>query len=318
MMLNVEEAGTRLAHPSSAGFNITGGSNVPAFDRELPDIAVARGGVAPSVASFTVIAADSSGGTLRSTVTSSNQAVISQAQITLRLASNGRSHALSLVTNNVRDARTTITVRIQNDCGVSQQSFVVWVRGITHLAPNYRVSRNSGNNTNHPAVDLSNEGLELCYAWSNDGARAPTYDYMREACGQYKRILMGGWRCGQTQNPGNLIRFPITFTQNRRFLDVLPATLPTSQRNFGVIDTAGRYSWYLSRPWYLLTRANNGWRDPGRLWEPSASRGRGGGWAHRTEQPDMGHVLSQNGNQAHDQHRCHGEVYVVYGDPTTV
>lgn len=211
MALNVFENGNRLGHAAAAGFAMHAVGLPPAFNQTIPAIDVRVGGVAPTVTRFGVVA-NLAYGAVTIRATSSDQRVVQNGAITARLA-NGVA-TISFATLVVVDMATTITVVVANPCGSNTQSFVVTVIGRTRFHPWYRVANNGHNNTNHAGVDLSDHGLELCYGWRNTGSsHAPTYDYLRETCGQYKRILIAGWRCRQPNNVNNLIRY----TQNGRF-----------------------------------------------------------------------------------------------------
>ena len=333
MVLNVFENGNRLSHvyDSAAGFAMNAVATSPAFNWTVPAITVERGGDAPTVTGFAAIA-NFAYGDVTATATSSDQRVVQTTAISVRLVGNVAT--VSFATLDVERLNTTITVVISNSCGSATQSFIVMVvGGISRFAPHYRVQTNAGNNTNHPGIDLSRDGLQICYGWRNTGnAYAPSHEYMRAACGQYKRILIGGWRCGVNPSRGNMIRYanngaynsgnyftPITLSNNRRFINFLPNDFSTATVHYNNMDTQRRYKWMTNRPWYLLGRAGNGWGDPGRLWEPSATGGAAAEtWSTDTRNCGMGHVLSRIGNQGSDQSNCCGDTYVIYGDPTSI
>ena len=328
MALYVYENGNQVSHVTAAGFAMNTAGTPPSFNWTLPAITVAQGGVAPTVTGFTMIANDAYGA-VTTTANSSDQRVVRNADISVQVV-NGVA-TISFATLNVALLSTNITVTVANGCGSATQSFLVTVQGARQVtsryAPHFSVRTNGGNYTNHGGVDLTGEGLEICYGWKNTGgAHAPTHQYVRDMCGQYKRILIGGWRCGTSPSRGNMVRFtrnggrdsgndftPITLSNNRRFINFLP-NLVNVQFNGNNMDTGNRYKWMMSKPWYLLGVAGNGWSDPGRLWEPSLRRGgTGQSWSQDCRGCNMGHVLSARGNNAHDQHRCCGDTYVIYG-----
>lgn len=147
--------------------------------------------------------------------------------------------------------------------------------------------------------DLSDEGLTQCYGWTNDGrAPAPSLATMRVACGVGLRVAFVGHRCD-----GGLVRHDMTLRSP------LSEYLIGERRFWRDFDVDSRYSWHMSGDWALLVRFGNGWSDPGRLWEPYIGGNNGNVGA------TYGHVLSQNGNQAHDQHRCTGDAYYIYYEP---
>lgn len=145
--------------------------------------------------------------------------------------------------------------------------------------------------------DLSGEGLTQCYGWKNDGAAAgATYAEIRTACGSGVSVTFAGYRAGS----GTLVRHDMRL--GRPLIHLLPSSFPSS-RYWQVIDADNKYSWWLGSPWLLLVKYGNGWSDPGRLWEVHAA---GGATAAD------GHVLSQDGNNAHDQHLVTGDTYFIY------
>lgn len=145
--------------------------------------------------------------------------------------------------------------------------------------------------------NLSAEGLTQCYGWRNDGAVAgAVYADIRSKCGNSTTVVFAGYRAGSSA----LIRHDARL--GRPFIDYLPPTFPGLQY-FQVFDADSKYSWYLGNPWLLLVKYGNGWSDPGRLWEPHVM----GGTA-----PADGHVLSQDGSNAHDQHLVTGDTYFIY------
>jgi hypothetical protein len=145
--------------------------------------------------------------------------------------------------------------------------------------------------------DLTPEGYSQCYGWANDGAtRAPSVAALRQACGAGQDMVFAGHRCD-----GSYVRHNAKLIAP--FMDFLAADRQRVWRDF---DIAGQFSWHMSPDWALLTRFNNAWSDPGRLWEPYI-----GGVAANVG-PAYGHVLSQTGNDAHDVRLCLGDKYYIY------
>eukprot|EP00050_Salpingoeca_kvevrii_P000230 m.144567 g.144567 ORF g.144567 m.144567 type:complete len:325 (-) comp10065_c0_seq3:474-1448(-) len=159
----------------------------------------------------------------------------------------------------------------------------------------------------YEGLDLSSEGWTQCFGWDNDGStRAPLHARVREMCGDFKRILFAGWRSGASRSLANLIRFDCELSSS--FVSFLPDTSSAMATTRWVnFDINKRYSWHVSGAFYLLTSYNNAWSDPGRLWEPCVN-----GLDYDCHTAHDGHVLSQSGNQAHDQYPLTGDVYLIY------
>lgn len=154
--------------------------------------------------------------------------------------------------------------------------------------------------------DLSSEGYTQCFGWSNDGY-APNVGWsgMRTACGAAEDILFAGYRAGGytlVRHPAELVAPLLTF---------LPATLPSVTTYNDYFDMEGKYTFATSPDGWLLGRHGNRWADPGRLWLPCHSGTAGcNGWTGYA-----GHVLSTEGNDAHDQYNYTGDRYFVYYRP---
>eukprot|EP00730_Choanoeca_flexa_P004629 TRINITY_DN11753_c0_g1_i2.p2 TRINITY_DN11753_c0_g1~~TRINITY_DN11753_c0_g1_i2.p2 ORF type:complete len:297 (+),score=50.31 TRINITY_DN11753_c0_g1_i2:2000-2890(+) len=147
--------------------------------------------------------------------------------------------------------------------------------------------------------DLTSEGWTQCYGFLNNGKSAPTLSTIKGLCGNHDEVLFAGYRAGSS----TLVRHEARL---RRPLGeyLLQAPSTAAATPFHDFDLDNRYSWEYSSQWILLTWNRNGWRDPGRLWEP-------------TIEPSIttqtaGHVLSQTGNERHDQHTVYGDAYLIY------
>lgn len=144
--------------------------------------------------------------------------------------------------------------------------------------------------------DLSDENFTQCYGWVNDGAQiAPTLAAMRTACGDAFRVSFAGHRCD-----GTWVRHDA----------LLPEPLSTylwpEARYWREFDIDRRYSFNSDPSWLVLNLYGRNWQDPGRLWEPYTGADPANRGAY------YGHVLSQGGNNAHDQGNCTGDAYYVY------
>jgi hypothetical protein len=148
--------------------------------------------------------------------------------------------------------------------------------------------------------DLSFEGFTQCYGWANDGARAGAkYADIRTACGAGTTVLFAGHRCGS----GTLVRHLAELGQ--AFSNFLPTTIPATMTSYDDFDLMKRYTFAVNgnAGWVLLAVRGNRWSDPGRLWQPSTEG---------DASPFGGHVLSQEGNQEHDQSSCATDRYYIY------
>ncbi len=144
--------------------------------------------------------------------------------------------------------------------------------------------------------DLSDEGYTQCYGWRNDGSTpAPPLARMREDCGAATRVVMAGYRCD-----GTWVRHDMTLPQP---LEDYLQPVDAYYRDF---DVDMRYSFNTSANWLVLNLHGRNWQDPGRLWEPYVGNDPSNVGAN------YGHVLSQSGNNAHDQSSCTGDQYFVY------
>ncbi|MCH2139325.1 MAG: thrombospondin type 3 repeat-containing protein, partial [Phycisphaerales bacterium] len=141
--------------------------------------------------------------------------------------------------------------------------------------------------------NLSDEGLVQCYGWHNNGVSpSPDLDAVRAACGDAVRITFAGYR-----HDGTFVRHDMSLQQP--FVNYLG----NGSLFFREFDASSNYSWHKSNDWLLLVEYNNAWSDPGRLWEPSCNGG---------TNANNGHVLSQLGNNAHDQRNHLGDRYFIY------
>eukprot|EP00050_Salpingoeca_kvevrii_P002635 m.198741 g.198741 ORF g.198741 m.198741 type:complete len:363 (+) comp10654_c0_seq11:760-1848(+) len=148
---------------------------------------------------------------------------------------------------------------------------------------------------------LTGEGWTQCFGWHNDGSTTcPSYARIRELCGSYSRLLFAGWRTASERSVNQLVRHEAVL--DKPFINFLPASMPACCTKTTEFDINKRYSWHLGNPWLLLTKYNNAWSDPGRLWEPGVGLNSASG----------GHVLSQNGDNAHDVNTWNGDVYFIY------
>ena len=149
-----------------------------------------------------------------------------------------------------------------------------------------------------PGPDLTSEGFSQCYGWKNDGSAAgASWSELRSLCGPSTTLVFAGYRSGST----TLIRHDVKL--GKPFLSYLPASFPGGLTANHSFDAESKYSWQLSAPWILLAASGNGWTDPGRYWEVNVQGGL---------TADDGHVLSQAGNNAHDQSSYLGDTYFIY------
>jgi len=148
----------------------------------------------------------------------------------------------------------------------------------------------------HEGPDLSGDGFTQCYGWVNDGVgAAPTLAAMRAACGDAFRVSFAGHRCD-----GTWVRHDALLPEP------LSTYLVPEAHYWREFDIDRRYSFNSDPSWLVLNLYGRNWQDPGRLWEPYIGSDPANRGAY------YGHVLSQSGNNAHDQGNCTGDAYYVY------